>query len=814
MSKNENHFAAALLNAINGGLIVLDASERILQWNSWMRAASGKLESEVRGKTLAEVFPGTNLKRLSYATTAALKSNAPTIITHALNPHLLPLRTGSGRPLLHDITVAPVEGKPGACCLIFLSDVTMATRRERYLREQQNGRYDAVVASAPDVILTLDDKGIIQVANPAAVAHFGFSAAELTGKPAAGLFETRDEWNAALAGAVETGLSPRPRELIALRKDGRLTYLEASASRWTSASRIYVTVILRDVNERRAADAALREREEEARDIAAALAELNENLEQRVQERTAQLMKAEEALRQSQKMESIGNLTGGIAHDFNNLLQVISGNLALLRRDVAGNAPAEQRVRNATDAVKRSAKLSSQLLAFARRQTLDPKVINLGRFLRDMEDILRKAVGEGVTVEPLIAAGIWNTLIDPGNVENALLNLAINARDAMDGQGTLTIEVSNTFLDSDYVRANDDAIRGEYVVLSVTDTGAGMPPEVIEQAFEPFFTTKAEGRGTGLGLSMVYGFVKQSGGHIRLISEVGQGTTVKLYLPRSTQAEERLVNLEALPVEGGSEMVLVAEDDEYVRESVVAMLSDLGYRVIKAKNAHSALVIIESGMPIDLLFTDVIMPGPLRSTELASKARERIPGLAILFTSGYTEDAMSTGGRLEPNTELLPKPYSRETLARKIRHVLANAALRKSIRSGRAPSALAEPRAAPKKKLQILVCEDDSTICESLLEMLRAMGHEATSTASGRAALSILNRISPDVLLTDVGLPDMPGTSLAEQALSRIPALAVIYATGAAVDPRVPGYRNCGTLLKPFTFDALCAAVEAVEVDA
>ena len=219
-------------------------------------------------------------------------------------------------------------------------------------------------------------------------------------------------------------------------------------------------------------------------------------------------------------------------------------------------------------------------------------------------------------------------------------------------------------------------------MLSVTDTGAGMAPEVIEQAFEPFFTTKAEGKGTGLGLSMVYGFVKQSGGHIRLLSEVGQGTTVKLYLPRSTQTEERLVNLEAMPVEGGSEMVLVAEDDEYVRESVVAMLSDLGYRVIKAKDAHSALAIIESGMPIDLLFTDVIMPGPLRSAELAAKARERIPGLAVLFTSGYTENAMSTGGRLEPNIELLPKPYTREALARKVRHVLANAAHRQSVRSG------------------------------------------------------------------------------------------------------------------------------------
>jgi PAS domain S-box-containing protein len=811
MSQNDEQFESALLNAINGGLIILDAAERVLQWNVWMAAASGFTAAQVRGRTLAEIFPDCSLKRLANATSAALTSNASTIITHALSPLLLPLRTRSGRPLVHDITVSPIATGAAARCLVFLTDVTMATRRERYLRDQQNARYDAVVAGAPDVIVTVDEEGIIQLANPAANALFGYSGTELVGTMATALFETKDDWNATWHSAIETGLSAHPRELVARRKDGSLTYLEASASRWATASRNFVTIILRDVSERRAADAALRNSEEEARDIAAALAELNENLEQRVQERTAQLMKAEEALRQSQKMESIGNLTGGIAHDFNNLLQVIGGNLALLRRDVSGNAPAEQRVRNATDAVKRSAKLSSQLLAFARRQTLDPKVINLGRFLHDMEDILRKAVGEGVTLETVIPPGIWNSLIDPGNVENALLNLAINARDAMDGQGKLTIEASNTFLDSDYVRANEDAIRGEYVLLSISDTGCGMPPEVIEQAFEPFFTTKAEGKGTGLGLSMVYGFVKQSGGHIRLVSETGHGTTVKLFLPRSTQIEERLINLETMPVEGGSEMVLVAEDDEYVRESVVAMLSDLGYRVIKAKDAQSALVIIESGMPIDLLFSDVIMPGTLRSADLANKARERIPGLAVLFTSGYTENAMSTAGRLDPNVELLPKPYSREALARKVRHVLGNAAQRQANRGAR--PAPPPARTNPKKQLRILVCEDDPAISESVLDMLRAMGHEPTPAASGRAALSILALATPDVLLTDIGLPDMSGTALAQQALARVPALAVIYASGTAVDAAVPGYRVAGTLTKPFTFDALFRAVAAAESD-
>ncbi|MEJ0008658.1 MAG: response regulator [Steroidobacteraceae bacterium] len=809
MPGNDEQFARILLDAINGGLVVLGADERILKWNTWMHTASGYSESQVRGKSLTEIFPDANLKRVTYAITAALEANASTIITHALSPSLLPLRTRSDRELLHDITVSPLAGGPDKKCLIFFTDVTMATRRERYLRERQNARYDAVVESAPDVILTVDDEGIIQLANPAALSQFGYSSGELVGTSATALFETKEEWTATWKSAINTGLSPRHRDLIAKRRNGSLSYLEASASRWTSAARVFVTVIFRDVNERRVADVALRESEEEARDIAAALEELNENLEQRVQDRTAQLMKAEEALRQSQKMESIGNLTGGIAHDFNNLLQVISGNLALLRRDVAGNVPAEQRVRNAADAVKRSAKLSSQLLAFARRQTLDPKVINLGRFIHDMGDILRKAVGEGVTIEAVIAPGVWNTLIDPGNVENALLNLAINARDAMHGQGTLTIEASNTFLDSDYVRANKDAIRGEYVLVSITDTGTGMAPEVIEQAFEPFFTTKAEGKGTGLGLSMVYGFVKQSGGHIKLLSEVGHGTTIKLYLPRSTQVEDRLVNLDSMPVEGGTEMVLVAEDDEYVRESVVAMFSDLGYRVIKAKDAQSALVIIESGMPVDLLFTDVIMPGTLRSADLAYKARERIPGLAVLFTSGYTENAVSTAGRLDPNIELLPKPYTREALARKVRHVLGNAVQRQTGRALRTPAAIAAARPATKQKRQILVCEDDAVICESLVEMLRSMGHDTHSAANGRAALSILALLSPDILLTDVGLPDMSGMTLAAQALAQVPQLSVIFASGAAVDPGAPGYRSAGTLIKPFTFDALCAAVAA-----
>ncbi|ARP97359.1 PAS domain-containing sensor histidine kinase [Bordetella genomosp. 13] len=427
-------------------------------------------------------------------------------------------------------------------------------------------------------------------------------------------------------------------------------------------------------------------------------AQLNQSLEAMVAERTADLEAANErlrneaherahmefALRQSQKMEAIGKLTGGVAHDFNNLLQVIGGNLQLLAKDVAasGNERAQLRLRNALGGVSRGSKLASQLLSFGRRQPLAPTVVNLGRFIRGMDDMLRRALGEGIELETVAAAGLWNALVDTSQIENAVLNLAINARDAMAGHGKLTIEAGNAALTDAYAARHSDIEPGEYAMLAISDTGPGMPPEVLEHAFEPFFTTKPEGQGTGLGLSMVYGFVKQSNGHIKIYSEPGEGTTVRIYLPRVRQEEEPAAEIELGPVVGGTENILVVEDDEQVRDTVVAMLSDLGYGILKAKDALSALAIVESGAAIDLLFTDVVMPGPLRSPELARQTRERLPGVAVLFTSGYTENAIVHSGRLDPGIELLSKPYTRETLARKIRHVLRNQQQRNLAQAG------------------------------------------------------------------------------------------------------------------------------------
>jgi PAS domain S-box-containing protein len=541
----------------------------------------------------------------------------------------------------------------------------------------------------------------------------------------------------------------------------------------------------------------------------AALAELAATLEQRVEARTSELIQTQDALRQSQKMESIGNLTGGVAHDFNNLLQVISGNLQLLVNEVPGNERAEQRIHNAMAGVARGSKLASQLLAFGRRQPLAPKVVNIGRLVRNLDDILRRSLGEAVEVETIVAGGLWNTHIDPGNVENAILNLAINARDAMNGSGKLTIEAGNAYLDAKYTEVYADVPPGQYVLLAVTDMGTGMSPETLEKVFEPFFTTKPEGRGTGLGLSMVYGFVKQSGGHIKIYSELGHGTTIKIYLPRSTQSEDLIVERDAGPITGGSETILVAEDDEAVRETVVAILTDLGYRVLKAKDAQSALTVIESGVSIDLLFTDVVMPGTLKSPELARKARERLPQLSVLFTSGYTENSIVHSGRLDEGVELLSKPYTREALARRIRHVLAKASAEPSATEPPVTQQ-AECGPQPGEKQTILVCEDDWLIRASTVDMLEDQGYIVFEAADAKTALGVLSERPIDVLVTDVGLPDMSGVMLAERAKALVSGLPVIFATGHSdVEGVTPG-PTVQLVVKPFSGETLAAAIAYV----
>lgn len=566
-----------------------------------------------------------------------------------------------------------------------------------------------------------------------------------------------------------------------------------------------------DISHRRAAEAALRdqadslakqvrhrERAEEQ------LRSLNETLETRVIEEMAERRHTEAKLAQAQKLETVGKLTGGIAHDFNNLLQVIGGNLQLLAMDVVGNVRAERRVDNAMAGVSRGAKLASQLLAFGRRQALEPKVVNVTRFVRGMDDMLRRAIGEAIEIETVFAAGLWNTFIDPGQIENALLNLAINARDAMDGRGKLTIELANAHLDDAYARTHEEVVPGQYVMLAVTDTGSGMSPEVAARVFEPFFSTKPEGKGSGLGLSMVYGFVKQSGGHVKLQSEIGRGTSIRLYLPRAIESEE----VETIPdtgtVGGGSETVLVVEDDDEVRTTVVEMLSDLGYRVLEAFDTASGLAVIQSGEPIDLLFTDIVMPGSLKSPEMARRARELLPHIAVLFTSGYTENSIVHGGRLDKGVELLSKPYTREAMARKVRHVLANQQQR-NLTAANDLHGSAIPDAATVRRTVLLV-EDDRLIRSTSAELLRDAGFVVLEAASAEEASTALQADPVDIVITDVNLPGASGRELADRARTLCPEAQIVFATG---DPTaVAGEADALVLAKPYMPAALLAIVQ------
>jgi PAS domain S-box-containing protein len=378
---------------------------------------------------------------------------------------------------------------------------------------------------------------------------------------------------------------------------------------------------------------------------------------------------AESRLHQAQKMDAVGQLTGGVAHDFNNLLTVIIGALDLDPQHIpAAMRPAlEQALR----AAERGAALTHRLLAFSRQQMLVTRSVDFNRLIGDMDELLRRTLGEHVEIDLKLAANLWPALADSGQVENSLLNLAINARDAMPEGGKLTIETSNVHLDEDYASSNAEVTSGDYVMMAVTDTGTGMPPDVLAHVFEPFFTTKEIGKGTGLGLSMIYGFAKQSGGHAKIYSEIGHGTTVRLYLPRLTNESRRSDSAAATPPhKGGGETILVVEDNPDVRRLVLRQLRDLGYEVIEAANGPQALTILDKGAAIDLLFTDVVMPGGMTGRQLAEAAKTRRPNLKTLFTSGYTEDSILRLGKLDPGVRLLSKPYRKHELATRIREVL------------------------------------------------------------------------------------------------------------------------------------------------
>jgi PAS domain S-box-containing protein len=656
-------------------------------------------------------------------------------------------------------------------------DLTERRAAEAKLRESEQ-QFRLLVQGVTDyAIYMLDVDGHVASWNAGAQRIKGYAPDEIIGRHFSNFYTEADR----AAGLPRTGLETARQngrwehEGQRIRKDGTAfwAHVVIDAIRDDDGKLVGFAKVTRDITERREAE--------------------------------AKLQQAQATMIRSQKLEAIGQLTGGVAHDFNNLLQVISGNLQLLSKDVAGNARAEMRVQTALAGVARGSKLASQLLAFARRQPLEPKVVNAGRLIKGMDEMLRRALGGEIEVETVVAGGLWNSLIDPDQFENAVLNLAINARDAMNGEGRLTIEASNAFLDEVYVRQHDELAAGQYVMIAVTDTGTGIPPDILERVYEPFFTTKAEDKGTGLGLAMVYGFLKQSGGHVKIYSEVGAGTTVKLYFPRKAASEDVLVAAPSGEIKGGEETVLVVEDDDEVREVAVSMLTELGYRVVKARDAVSALVIVDSGIPIDLIFTDVMMPGALRSPELARKARERLPGVAVLFTSGYTQNAIVHGGRLDAGVELLAKPYTREGLARKVRHVLANQAQRHVPQGSQHP--------AHDKALEdatVLLVEDDELIRLTTTEMLNDIGCKVREAVTAQEALNILADGPVDILLTDVGLPGVSGLQLANDVRARWPDLFIVLATGDSGIKSEAARLNALFMVKPYTPESLRQGLEHV----
>jgi PAS domain S-box-containing protein len=412
---------------------------------------------------------------------------------------------------------------------------------------------------------------------------------------------------------------------------------------------------------------------QDQRDVADALAGLNATLEQRVAAEMAERAKIEDALRQVQKMEAIGQLTGGIAHDFNNLLGAIGGSLSLIERRLKDGKPGAERFIGAgQDAVRRAAALTQRLLAFSRQQTLDPKPIDVNRLISGMEELVRRAVGPDVEVEVVGAGGLWLTKADVSQLESSLLNLCINGRDAMaPNGGRLTIETANKWLDERAAQERD-LPPGQYISLCVTDTGTGMEQDVIDRAFEPFFTTKPLGQGTGLGLSMVYGFVRQSGGQVRIYSEIGMGTTICLYLPRYAGAldetRERVNDLG--DAKGDGETVLVIDDEPILRMLIANELSENGYSVLTANDGPSGLNILRSAARIDLLITDVGLPAGMNGRQIADIARTTRAALKVLFITGYAENAVVGNGHLEPGMEVLAKPFEISELARKVRAII------------------------------------------------------------------------------------------------------------------------------------------------
>lgn len=633
--------------------------------------------------------------------------------------------------------------------------------------EDTERRFRILVEGVTDyAIFMLDPSGKIINWNPGAQRIKGYAPHEIIGQHFSRFYTEKDQLSRVPYKALETAAETGKYEAEGwrVRKDGTQFWANVviNAIRDSKRELVGFAKVTRDLSERRA---------------------------------------AAERLQQSQKMEGIGQLTGGVAHDFNNLLTIIIGNLEALQRHLHDDGHDIDRLKRSADNAMRGARraesLTQRLLAFSRQQPLEPKSIDVGRLVSGMSDLLRRTLGEQVSVETVLAGGLWRAMADPNQLEIAVLNLAVNARDAMPKGGKLTIETANAHLDDRYAAAQVEVLPGQYVMLAVTDNGVGMPPDVRMKAFDPFFTTKDVGHGTGLGLSQIYGFVKQSRGHVKIYSEVGEGTTVKIYLPRFTataeEAEEELVR----PLARGKsrETVLVVEDDDDVRSYSADSLRDLGYSVIEASSGRMALQMLESHPEIAVLFTDVGLPGGMNGRQLAEEAKRRRQDLKVLFTTGYARNAIVHDGRLDAGVELLPKPFSQAALSEKLRDIL-------------------DAKSSPAR---VLLVEDEVMIQMLAVDYLEEAGIKVDTATSATDALNKLRLIpgGVDAVIIDLGLPDRPGDTLVREIRSLYPDLPIVIASGRDSEDVKNVLSDASPIAfarKPYSSDDLRAALRGLGI--
>lgn len=635
-------------------------------------------------------------------------------------------------------------------------------------RERAEGRFQLLVENVVDyAIFMLNPDGVITNWNRGAERIKGYKASEIIGQHFSRFYTEEDR----TAGVPRRGLEHAKlhgkweAQGWRVRKDGSRFWANVviNAICDNLGTLVGFAKVTRDITEWREAQEALK--------------------------------KTQEQLVQSQKMEGIGQLTGGIAHDFNNLLTIMLGNLDTLSRAVTEPTPDKHKlarlIENAQRGGQRAASLTQRLLAFSRRAPLDPRVVELGRLVTGMSDLLRRSLGEQIAVETVLSGGLWPVHVDPNQLEMAILNLAVNARDAMPEGGRLTIETANTYLDEAYAAAQAEVVPGQYAVVCISDTGSGMTKDVVARAFEPFFTTKDIGHGTGLGLSQVYGFVKQSGGHVKIYSEPGEGTTVKIYLPRfAGEAADDLPSTNSRPSAAGSEVVLVVEDEPDVRAYSCETLRELGYTVLEAPDGGVALRILAERPEIRLLFTDVGLPGRFNGRQLADEAKRLRPDLRVLFTTGYARNAIVHDGRLDAGVQLITKPFTFDALASKLRELLDSR----------------QPRC------RVLLVEDEFLIQMMAAEELQAAGIEVEVSGSAAEALQRLRllRGEVNVAIVDIGLPDRKGDVLVSEMRALYPHLPVLFATGASEDELRARYKedaSVGFIGKPYMPESLIAKV-------